>query len=172
MPFQATATRIWKRLMPSERIAAATRFWETPPEETAPGALAAIVQARHMRPQAARALSPENKIRYLASVLEPGEGVAASLLVALHLVDRRAMLIAFLDTLALPHEDGLLKEEAFAKRPSVDQAREAVKKLAASFPPREIEIYLNTLFLQDPDHWQSLAESSQWLPAQEAPSST
>jgi hypothetical protein len=164
MTFQATATRIWKRLTPQERLAAATHFWQSPPEETTPGALSAIVQVRRMRPQVVRTLPPETRARYLASILEPGETVAASLLIALHLGERRALLSAFLDALELPHENGLLKEEAFETRPTIEKAREAVKTLAAAFPPHELETYLNTLYLQDPDHWQVLAESSQWLP--------
>ena len=74
-------------------------------------ALAAVVKARHMRPQVARALPPEEQARALASVLDVGEPVASSLLVALHLGERRPMLATFLDAAGLPHENGLLKDE-------------------------------------------------------------
>ena len=40
---------------------------------------------------------------------------------------------------------------------AVDEAaaREGVRAPAA-FPPQQVETYLNTLWLQDPDRWQSL----------------
>src|SRR6185436_12281280 len=111
MPFEKTATRLWKRLTREERLTAASAFWHEPPQEVAGSALAAIVKARHLRPQVARALDEEEKARSLASVLDPGETVASALLVALHLGERRPILAAFLDAAGLPHENGVLKEE-------------------------------------------------------------
>src|SRR3954469_14969283 len=112
MDFEETAVRLWKRLEREERVAAATRFFEEPSQEVYGSALGAIVKARHLRPQVARSMPVEEQARALASVLDPGEPVAASLLVALHLGDRRDMLTTFLDAVGLPHEDGILKEEA------------------------------------------------------------
>ncbi len=165
MPFETTATRLWRRLAPQERLEAATQFWKEPPAEVAAGALAAIVRARRMRPQAARALPDEQKARALAQVLDPGETVAAALVVALHLGVRRPMLSAFLELLSIPHDDGILKEEA-AQLPPPDEERAevAVKELAKRFPAREIETYLNALWLQDPIHWRAVADGCEWLP--------
>jgi hypothetical protein len=165
VPFETTATRLWRRLAPQERLEAATQFWKEPPAEVAAGALAAIVRARRMRPQAARALPDEQKARALAQVLDPGETVAGALVVALHLGVRRPMLSAFLELLGIPHEDGILKEEA-AQLPPPDEERAeaAVREMGKRFPAREIEIYLNALWLQDPIHWRALADGCKWLP--------
>ena len=140
-------------------MAAATAFWrETAPDVLA-SALGAIVQARHMRPQVARSMTDEAKARALAGILEPGESVAASLLVALHLAERRPMLAAFLDALGLPHENGVLKEEADGMAPPESAAvQAAVASLAARFPAHEVSTYLNTLWLQDPERWAALAD--------------
>lgn len=157
MAFQSTATRVWKHLPQEDRLAAATAFFaETPPELTGT-AIGALVNARHLRPQAARALAPDAQARILATVLDPGEPLAQGLLVALHLGQRRPLLRAFLDALALPHEDGVLKEEGDAAGPPVtaEQARAAIAALA-SFPPAQVQTYLNTLWLQDPDRWGAL----------------
>lgn len=159
MSFESSATRLWKRLTREERLAAATAFWEETPPELVGSALGAIVSARHLRPQVARTMSPEARAQALAGILEPGETVAASLLVALHLAARRPMLSAFLDALGLPHENGVLKDEAEGgKPPTVETIREAARRLLASFPNAEVAIYLNTLWLQDPDRWAALAE--------------
>jgi len=167
LPFEPTATRLWKRLTPQERLSAATHFWSEPPQEVAIAALAAIVKARRLRPQVARSLPLEARSRALASVLDPGESLAAALLVALHLGERRPLLAAFLDDLGLPHEDGILTDEADRRpAPSANAARGAVRTLVPSFPPRDVGVYLNTLWLQDPDRWAALEAASDALPPQ------
>jgi len=118
-----------------------------------------------MRPQAARRLPPDAQARVLATVLEPGEPLAQGLLVSLHLGERRPLLAAFLDALGLPHEDGIMKEEADASPPvSEDGARTAIAALAA-YPREQVLTYVNTLWLQDPERWQALARAPEWLPA-------
>ena len=157
MRFEPTASRLWKRLGREERQAAATAFWRETPPEAAGIALAAVVKARHLRPQVARAMPPEEQARALASVLDVGEPVASSLLVALHLGDRRAMLATFLDAAGLPHENGLLKDDGADAPVDEDAARRGVAALtAAGHPAGHVRTYLNTLWLQDPDRWKAL----------------
>jgi hypothetical protein len=163
---ERTSVRIWKRLTREERVAAAMAFWREPPEAAVAGALGAIIKARHMRPQAARALPIEARSEALASVLDPGEAVASSLLVALHLADRRPLLCAFLDAVGLPHENGILKEDESTVTPPLPEetARAGVRALS-SFPRHQVETYVNTLWLQDPERWGALAQSGEWLEA-------
>ncbi|MGE5126075.1 MAG: hypothetical protein ACM3PV_07275 [Betaproteobacteria bacterium] len=163
MTLHATATRLWKHLPPEERLAAANAFFAETPGELAGVALGALAKARHMRPQAARKLPPDAQARILASVLDPGEPLAQGLLVALHLAERRPLLAAFLDALGLPHEGGLLKEEADALPPVTEEtARSAVSALS-SFPPAQVLTYLNALWLQDRERWAGLERAGDWL---------
>jgi hypothetical protein len=165
MPFQTTATRLWKGLAPEERLRASSAFFSEPPPELAAAALAALVKARHLRPQAARSLAPDAQARILATVLDPGEPLAQGLLVSLHLAARRPLLGAFLDALSLPHEDGILKEEADNAPPvSEERARAALASLGA-FAPVEVHTYLNTLWLQDPERWHALEAAAGALPS-------
>jgi hypothetical protein len=165
MAFQSTSTRLWKHLPLEERLAAAGAFFAEPAPELSGAALTALVKARHLRPQAARGLSPEARSRILATVLDPGEPLAQGLLVSLHLARRRPLLAAFLDALGLPHEDGVLKEESGSVPPvAPEAARKAVAALA-SFPPGEVRTYLNTLWLQDPERWAALEGAEGWLPS-------
>ena len=159
MRFEPTAARLWKRLSREERNAAATTFWKDTPAEVTGIALATLVKARHMRPQVARSLPPEEQARALASVLDVGEPVASSLLVALHLGERRSMLATFLDAAGLPHENGLLKDEAEQGAVAEASARKGVAALrAAGHSPEQVRTYLNTLWLQDPDRWNALED--------------
>jgi hypothetical protein len=161
---EPTATRLWKRLDRQERLAAATLFWREPSEEVVGAALSAVIKARRLRPQVARSLPPEERARALAGILDPGESVAAALLVALHLGERRALLATFLDAAGLPHDEGILRDEDGGAPPlSEAAAREGVRALAAAHPREQVETYLNTLWLQDPDRWRVLERSGDWL---------
>jgi len=164
MALQPTATRLWKSLPPEERLAAATAFFAEPPPELAGTALGVLVKARHLRPQAARSLAPDAPARILATVLDPGEPLSQGLLVSLHLGHRRPLLGAFLDALSLPHEEGVLKEEADAAAPVTPENAKAAVGALAAFPAGEVRTYLNTLWLQDPERWGALEGASDWLP--------
>jgi hypothetical protein len=164
MPLLPTATRVWKHLPPPDRLTAASSFFGEVPAELAGVALGALAKARNMRPQAVRRLPADAQARILATVLEPGEPLAQGLLVALHLADRRPLLSAFLDALGLPHEDGVIKEEADGAAITTEQARTAVQALS-SFPREQVLTYLNTLWLQDPARWAALAATAEDVPA-------
>jgi hypothetical protein len=142
---------------------AAQQFWREPSSELAATALAAVVRVRHVRPQVARTMPPEEQARALASLSDPGEPLAAGLLVSLHLGARRALLVTFLDALGLPHEDGVLKDEDPGTTLEEGPARKAVAALAAAHPREHVETYLNTLWLQDPLRWNVLEKSAEWL---------
>jgi hypothetical protein len=165
MALQPTATKLWKHLPPDERLAAAKAFFAEPSQELAASAVAVLASARHMRPQAARALAPDAQARILATVLDPGESLTQGLLVALHLTDRRPMLSAFLDALGLPHEDGVLKEEADALPPVGEEKARAAAAALAPFPWPRVLVYFNTLWLQDPERWAALEHSDTWRTA-------
>ena len=171
MGFSKTFTRLWKRLTPEERQTAAAAFWKEPSGESAATALAAIVKARHLRPQVARSLPVETKARALAGVLDPGEGVAASLVVVLHLDEREAeKLLALHDPLAaLAETDDDVLSELIAQ---VETENEAVRKLldemlnepgllpdtAGDGPPPEVEIgELYQVVIECPDEAQQRA---------------
>lgn len=158
MILETSAVRLWKRLAREDRGTAAAEFWKDPPQEALGLALAAIVKARKLRPQVARSLGDEERARALAGVLDPGEPLAASLLVALHLGARRPLLVAFLDALGLPHENGILTEESDGTLPPPPDALSRATAALTSFPRGDVEVYYNTLWLQDPDRWAGLEE--------------
>jgi hypothetical protein len=65
------------------------------------------------------------------------------------------MMSAFLDSLGITHENGLINDEAVAK-PDADKLRAAATELASKFPPDEVSLYLATLVSQDPETWGDL----------------
>jgi len=164
MTFENTAARVWKRLTREERLLAARHFWADPPREVAAAAQAVLVKTMHVRPQSVRTLSAEQRERGLGLSMDPGEVVAASLLVALHLGERRALLCAFLDAAGLVHENGLLPQDASDAAIGEDVARRACQAIAAAFPAAQVQTYLNTLWLQDHERWSILERVASDLP--------
>jgi hypothetical protein len=83
------------------------------------------------------------------------ESLASRALVVYHLATRRPMLEAFLDSLGIAHEDGLIAEGAKAA-PDEARLRAAAAALLAAFPPADVRVYLLTLAAQDPETWGPL----------------
>lgn len=158
MPFEPTALRLWKTLPRDERERAARAFWERPPEEAAAAAAQEIVKLLKMRPQAFHKISPESRVRALAGLANPPETVAEALLIALHLEERRPLLAAFLDALAIPHEEGLIDDDVEIEPVAAERARSALAALAPAHPAPAIRLYWNALWLQDRERWAGLSD--------------
>jgi hypothetical protein len=157
LDFEKTASRLWRHLSREERLEGARAFWAEPPEEALGAALGAIVKTRHLRPQVARSLPDATKVDALATILDPGEIVASATLVALHLGKRRDLLVAFLDGVGIPHEKGLIGDTEVAGALPEDKIRGGLQALKA-FPPSQVALYLNVLWLQDPERWARLPQ--------------
>lgn len=158
MPFEPSATRLWKTLSRDERERAARAFWLHPPEDAAATAASEIVQLLRMRPQAFGKLSPEARVRALAGLAHPPESLADALLVAFHLGERRELLAAFLDGIDVPHEEGLIEEEVEIAPVDSQRARTALERLRPTHDVAAIRLYWNALWLQDRERWAGLAE--------------
>ncbi len=147
---------LWRRLDSSRRREAALAFWESP--ETAPEdrdlAEGELARRLHFRPQSVRKLPRERKARYLAEWGNP-PGILVQLMLQQWLLNRRPMLIRFLDTLRIPHREGLFEEDAFPIRSRDDLAR-AADVLYAEFPEDEVDLYLSYLLEAEPEHWPEL----------------
>lgn len=154
--WQTTSSRLWKTLSAEEKSLAAAELVKDLTPVVRASVIAVVAEARKMRPVAARKLPPDAQARIVATVRDPGEILASSLLVALHLGPRKTMLVAFLDALGLPHEDGILKDEA-TEAISLEDLKKGCAALSAE-SPSAIRIYLNTLWLQDSTRWANAAK--------------
>jgi hypothetical protein len=157
-------SKIWKRMPAERRLTAARIFWEDD-ESTEPQAEAIAAIAAHMkfRTKTLFGLSHERKSKYLATLPVVSDSIAARVLVGYHLSLHRPMMSAFLDSLGIAHENGLISDDALSK-PESEKLRTAAAGLAATFPADDVALYFSTLISQDPDTWGDLAEAPQ-LPA-------
>lgn len=149
---------VWKRMPAGRRLEAAELFW-TDEQSTEQQLEAVTAIATHMkfRPKSVVSLPLDRKARYLAGLPNISETIAARALVNYHLDRQRPMMSAFLDTLGVAHENGLISEETVA-RPDSEKLRAAAADLQSRYPSDEVSLYFSTLVSQDPDTWGELAE--------------
>jgi hypothetical protein len=163
-------SRIWKRLPAGRRMEVAELFWAD--EESAEQqveAVAAIAGHMKFRAKSVFGLPAAKKARYLIGLPSVSDAVAARALVHYHLQRQRPMMGAFLDSLGIAHEDGLITAEEVA-RPDRERLKTAVAELASSHPPEDVALYFATLVSQDPDTWGDLAVAAEAIANVAAPS--
>jgi hypothetical protein len=154
-------SRLWKRLPAERRLSAAELFWaDEQSTEQQLEAVAAIASHMKFRAKSVVSLSLERKAKYLATLPTVSDSVAARALVNYHLEKQRPMMAAFLDSLGIAHEDGLIAEENVVK-PDEEKLRGAAAELATRYPEDDVALYFCTLVSQDPDTWGALAGAPQ-----------
>lgn len=150
--------KLWKRIPPERRLAAVEAFWQDDEAvEQQAEALLAIASNLRFRPKTVRTLPLEKRVRYTAALPAVSDAVAGRVLVSYHLAHQRPMLAAFLDSLGIAHDNGVLAAEE-VKAPAPDQLKQAAAKLQAQFPKEDVELYFLTLLVQDPETWGGLAD--------------
>jgi hypothetical protein len=151
-------SRLWRRMPLEQRADAAALFWAD--EHSADQQLEAVASiATHMkfRTRSVIGLPDDKKARYLASLPNITDSIAARALVNYHLERQRPMMAAFLDLLGIPHENGLITEES-VRKPETAALQRAADELASKFPPDDVSLYFATLVSQDPETWGALAD--------------
>lgn len=156
---QCAPSQLWATLDPEVRMTAARALYahdwgEAPTRREADFT---IMQGMRFRESAVRQLSVDKRAQYLARSIRPTDSLAGSMLLALHLENRRAMLCAFLDALKIPHENGLITEDHDMKPPSAATLTQAATALRDRFPADEVDLYLATLYVLDRDTWAGLS---------------
>lgn len=146
--------------MPAERrVAAAELFWaDEQSAEQQIEAIAAIAGHMKFRAKTLFSLPAEKKSKYLSTLPNISDSIAARALVNYHLERQRPMMGAFLDSLGIGHENGLISEEN-AVKPDAEKLKAAAAELATKFPADDVSLYFSTLVSQDPDTWGALAEA-------------
>jgi hypothetical protein len=154
-------SKLWRRMPLDRRIDAARLLWDD--EHSAEQQMEAITAlATHMkfRPRSVINLAPEKRAKYLAQLPAITDTIAARALVNYHLERQRPMMVAFLDLLGIPHENGLITNETVAK-PDAAKVRTAAGELATRYPAEDVSLYLSTLVSQDPETWEALIDVAQ-----------
>jgi len=149
-------SRLWKRMPVDNRVAAAALFWDDEQStEQQLEAVAAIAAHMKFRTKSVLGLTADKRARYLATLPNVSDTIAARALVNYHLARQRPMMAAFLDSVGVAHEDGLITQEDVGK-PDNDKLKAAAAAVAEQFPKEDVALYLSTLVSQDPVTWGDL----------------
>jgi hypothetical protein len=139
-------------------MTAAAAFWsDEQSTEQQIEAVSALAGHMKFRPKTVISLPIERKAKYLATLPSVSDAVAARALVDYHLDRQRPMMAAFLDSLGIAHEDGLISEDN-PTHPDAAKLKAAGAELSRTFPQDDVLLYFSTLISQDPDTWGALAE--------------
>ena len=153
-------SRIWKELPPDVRLAAATAFWKNDESDDATlqqaEAIMAIAKRLNFRPKSAQALPEERLAELHAQMGDVSDAVATRALFAYHCENQRPLMGAFLDALAIPHENGLITAETITP-PDGQAITDATGRVSQAFPGDAVRLYLRTLKALDADTWTNLA---------------
>ncbi len=157
---QCAPSQLWASLDPEVRLVAARSLYTHDWGDAATRREAdfAIMQGMHFRESAVRQLPVERRAQYVARSIRPTDSLAGSMLLALHLTHRRAMLAAFLDALKIRHKNGLIAEDHEVEPPNDAALAKASHALFAAFPVEEVELYLATLYVLDRTTWGGLQQ--------------
>ncbi len=150
-----TPARLWKKMTLPHRQKAAHAFWQADEavDDQVQAALL-IAQQKKFRPKSVLALDDERKSKHLASMPILPEQIAARALIAYHLETQRPMMGAFLDALAITHENGVIQEDDV--KPDEAKLAPAVEAIEKAYPAEDVALYLNVLLCQDPATWGGL----------------
>jgi hypothetical protein len=159
---ELTPSRLWGALDPETRRLAAETNYEVDDESARLEADMAIAAALRYRPQAVRKLPASKRVGYLLRAVRPGDSLASSLLLALHLGHRAPMLAAFLDRLGIEHEDGAIRDDKL-EPPAAESLAAAVTGLYERFPREDVDLYLSALIALDQHTWVHLPEAIERL---------
>lgn len=158
-------SRLWKRMSAERRTEAAELFWtDEQSSEQQVEAVAAIASHMKFRAKSVFGLPTAKRAKYLAGLPAVSDSVAARALVNYHLERQRPMMGAFLDSLGITHDNGLISEETVG-RPDRERLKTAVAELASAYPPEDVALYFATLVSQDPDTWGDLAVAADAIAA-------
>lgn len=145
--------------MPAEkRQDAAELFWsDEQSTEQQIEAVAALAAHMKFRTKSVVSLPVDRKAKYLLSLPNVPDSIAARVLVSYHLTRQRSMMGAFLDALGIAHEDGLIADEKVAA-PDASSLKEAAAQIGAKYHAEDVSLYFTTLVSQDPETWEALTE--------------
>lgn len=120
------------------------------------GTLAAVAQARHVRPVfMERQAKTQRHANMLASLAKPNLEEAAGNLIRIWLVKKyKTMLMDFLNTLGIKNEEGVVEDLPSSMED--DKLRAAVDVLVGKYPPEAVSVYLHAFNDMNEANWPNL----------------
>ena len=154
-----TPATLWRQLDAPTREIAARAVYKHSPGSSKAEADALIANAMRFRPAAIRKLPVEKRVQYLLSRVPVDDGLASTLLMALHLGPRAELLKGFLTALEIPHEEGLIDDRYDLQPQSVESLKQAIAQGYENFDRDHFQLYLAALVALDPETWGAIPDA-------------
>jgi len=147
---------VWDLMNDDEKKAAAVAFWNGADRESRSALEMALATDLKFRQQSVRQLSAERVAGRLVRLADDlPETVLFQYLFHLHMEQRRPLMVGFLDTVGLPHDNGALDLPEDFDGPDAGEVEKAGRDLAAA-EGKEALVYLGTLMVADGEFWAGL----------------
>ncbi len=145
---------IWTALEEEVQVAAGTAVFrhDWNDRSTKRDAVRAIALSIRFREVAVQKMPAEKRGRLLATRVPIDDMLASTLLMALHLNDRRTLLVGFLEALGIPQEDGMIADEYEFTELAAEALVAADTEIRNKFPDEQVNLYLASLLAMD-DRW-------------------
>lgn len=140
------ARRILRELCsPERRREILTFFWTRGEAASRAMAQAQLAKSLNFRADTLRKLPPEKKADMLAArlALAEFEPHFEAALLTFHVLERRELMGAFLDTWGIRHSDGSIEDDEYTV-PSRESVELAVAALSSRFPSEDVLLYVAT----------------------------
>jgi hypothetical protein len=149
-------SQLWKSLPVERRQALADSFWRESADEDAQlqhmEATMMLARRLNFRVKSVQSLPIERRAKHLSQVADVSDTVATRALIAYHMAHQRPLMGAFLDSLGIAHENGVISAEDVPK-PEQEKLAAAVESIRKAFPADDVWLYLRTLEIIDGGTW-------------------
>jgi hypothetical protein len=143
-----SANRIWRQLPNETRVAVSQIFWAESKGTEKQLLIASIAKAKSLREVFVRKSPIERLAHWTAATLTLPDPIVDDLLKRYLLHEHRAVIISFLDLLAIPHSEGMIDETFDDTVLTNERVQQAARSLLASADRTGAELYLKYLVLQ------------------------
>ncbi len=143
-----SATRIWRQLPNEIRVSASKVFWAETTKEQKQFLFAALAKAKNVREISVRRAPIERLVNWTAATLTLPDQIANNLLQDYLLHDHRPTIVSYVESLGIPHSDGIIEEGFDLASLPKGRVQDAARTLLASTDRPAAELYLKYLVVQ------------------------
>jgi hypothetical protein len=143
-----SANRVWRQLPEEIRVSASQIFLAKLTNGQKQFIFAAIAKAKSVREITIRRAPLERLVNWTAATLTLPDQIVNELLQDYLLHEHRALIVSYLDLLAIPHSDGMIEENFDLTSLPKERVLDAARTLLASTDRPAAELYLKYLVVQ------------------------
>jgi hypothetical protein len=140
--------RVWRQLPDEMRIAASQSFWAESKGAEKQILFASLAKAKNLREVFVRKSPIERLVNWTAATVTLPDPIVEDMLKKYLLHEHRAVIVNFLDSLNIPHSEGMIEENFEYGTLTNEHVQEAARNLLAKADRTGSELYLKYLVLQ------------------------